>query len=327
MFKRFLPKSVPNMTKPSLTEYKYFESTYNGALQKLKQAGECNCIGYDFSNSYGNMMSSNLFLYGERIKFHLATSEGQTNTNIKLPKIFQYGIYKAKITSRSKYFDMLFCINEENYYTHYELNFLLKHKKELKVDIELLGDNIVYSDDILIDGFKIFNQWNKILGEIKKELPSNGLIKLLRSRLWGTLSQSNTLTYSDSELDENGIEFNMDPNYPCDYLLVDELHKNNGETLYKILNKNDPYKHEYRLKSFLTAFQRVQTAEIAIRHKNAVHRIHTDNITYDVKRLKKYYIEGGDVLHSANDLPTFIKESKTTGLFNFVNVNNYERLI
>lgn len=320
---------IPTMEPITVDEHMKFEATYNGALVRLKETGKCKCIGYDFSNSYGNMMSSNLYMYGEQIKFHIPFKAGELNTDTNVPKVFQFGIYKAQVDSDYELFDLIFNRSPDGYYTHYELNFLLKHKKKLEVDIELLGDNLVYSDDKLIDGFKLFNRWNKLLGEIKKELPDNPLVKILRSRLWGTLSQSNTKYYSDAEVDEQKIEFHINPDAPCDYLYLGELEKSNGETIYNLLNKAKPYKHNYRLKSFLVSFQRVQIAEIALKHIEAVHRIHTDNITYDVKRLKKYYnidVKAGDILHNAEDLPTFIKEEKTTNLFYWHNVNNYERV-
>lgn len=317
------------MEQITIDEHIKFESTYNGALIKLKKTGKVDCIGFDFSNSYGNMQSSNLWTYGEQKTFKIPFKAGILNSERKLPKIFQYGIYKANVESDHELFDLIFTRNPDQYYTHYELNFLLKHKGELKVDIDLLGDNLIYSDDKLIDGFKLFNQWNKILGEIKKELPNNPLVKILRSRLWGTLSQSNTKVYSEADIEEQNIKFNINPNANCDYLLIDEYTKANGETVYDLLYKPKPYKFNYRLKSFLVSFQRVQIAEIAIRHIEAVHRIHTDNITYDIKKLKKYYgidIKAGDILHDPVDLPTFIQEEKTTGKFNFISVNNYPRV-
>ena len=70
-----------------------------------------------------------------------------------------------------------------------------------------------------------------------------------------------------------------------------------------------PYRSNFRLKSFLTAFGRVKIAEAAQSNIDAVIRIHTDGVAFNKKI--KFNITG------------LIPEDKTTGLINYKHVNNY----
>jgi hypothetical protein len=62
--KRHIPKKVniDSFDMVQLYEYMIYELNYNGGLQKLREPGTYKVIGYDFSNSYGNLMSSNLVM-------------------------------------------------------------------------------------------------------------------------------------------------------------------------------------------------------------------------------------------------------------------------
>jgi hypothetical protein len=75
---------------------------------------------------------------------------------------------------------------------------------------------------------------------------------------------------------------------------------------------NKTYKSNFRLKSFLTAFGRVKIAEVALENLDAVKRIHTDSVCFNIKM--KFSING------------LIPEDKTTGLIKFDHVNKYEMI-
>jgi hypothetical protein len=71
-----------------------------------------------------------------------------------------------------------------------------------------------------------------------------------------------------------------------------------------------PYRHNIRLKSFLTAYGRVKIAEVALTNIEGTLRIHTDGIVFD-KPMKEKFIG-------------LIKEDKTSGKINWKGVNNYK---
>ena len=81
---------------------------------------------------------------------------------------------------------------------------------------------------------------------------------------------------------------------------------------YKVIDCEKPYKYNVRLKPFITAWGRIQTARIALQNLDNVVRVHTNGITYDKQII--------------TDLPTFLPDKKTTGLIQFNNVNNYHKI-
>jgi hypothetical protein len=78
---------------------------------------------------------------------------------------------------------------------------------------------------------------------------------------------------------------------------------------YKLQCMAEPYRHNIRLKSFLTAYGRVKIAEVAQTNINNCIRIHTDGIVFN-KPMKDKFIG-------------LIKEDKTTGKINWKGVNCY----
>ena len=82
---------------------------------------------------------------------------------------------------------------------------------------------------------------------------------------------------------------------------------------YKLQCMAEPYRHNIRLKSFLTAYGRVKIAEVAQTNINNCIRIHTDGIVFK-KPMKDKFIG-------------LIKEDKATGKINWKGVNCYTCLI
>jgi hypothetical protein len=74
-----------------------------------------------------------------------------------------------------------------------------------------------------------------------------------------------------------------------------------------------PYRHNIRLKSFLTAIGRVKIAEVALTDLDGCLRIHTDGIVFNKKMKEKF--------------TGLIKEDKTSGRINWKGVNCYTCLI
>ena len=72
----------------------------------------------------------------------------------------------------------------------------------------------------------------------------------------------------------------------------------------------EPYRHNIRLKSFLTAYGRVKIAEVALSNLDGMLRCHTDGIVFNKPMKDKF--------------TGLIKEDKTTGKIYWKAVNNYK---
>ena len=143
---------------------------------------------------------------------------------------------------------------------------------------------------------------------------------MLSSSIWGYLSKINKRFYNDEELDEKNIEFDYEDNKALEYLCLKEKDNNHtGTTDYMLINKTKPYCKNYRLKPFITSFQRLLIAEISLEIGiSKIVRINTDNITFNKQLLTRK-----DLLVLANISPTFIPEDKTTGKFFIENINKF----
>ena len=168
---------------------------------------------------------------------------------------------------------------------------------------------IFYKGEDLIESNKIFNLWFETIKKLKDELPKNTLVKLLASSLWGYLSKSNIEIKTDDQFFNSDFDEN-------DYIIIDQVFKNNY-SYFKLINKNKKfYSTNFRLKPFITSFARCKTAR-TINDNNLIDnviRIHTDGIVLDKEfDFSKYNIE-------------IIPEDKTTGKCEFININNYVRI-
>jgi hypothetical protein len=145
--------------------------------------------------------------------------------------------------------------------------------------------------------------------KIKKKHPKNKLIKHLMSSLWGSLSRSSNILKTYDEIQAEGLKICMTDK--SDYQITDYIWTNSKE-YYKLQDMNQPYRYNFRLKSFLTAFGRVKIAEVAIQDLESVLRIQTDGIVYN--KPMKFNING------------LIADEKTTGMIKFDHVNKYNKI-
>jgi len=97
----------------------------------------------------------------------------------------------------------------------------------------------------------------------------------------------------------------------ADYKIIDYVCTDNKE-YYKLQSMIQPYRYNFRLKSFLTAYGRVKIAEVAQTNLDSCIRIQTDGIVFN-KNLKITF-------------PLLVKDDKTTGLIKWENVNKYSDL-
>ena len=314
-------------------EYLFYEQTYNGATMYC-EPGEYDCLGYDFKMSYPTILASQTIVNETTRDFYFAVKKSSPTKLKALPKRLELGLYRVNIKCDDTQFLKIFNLKyDTNMYTHTDIMFCRKHKKRFNIKMKLVIDDepnaLIYSNlnkvgdqRMTLNGKHIFKPWYDRLKDLKEELPNNGLIKLMSSSIWGYLSKINKRYYSEDEILEKEIKCDYDDDEDIDYLCLREKDDKEGGTDYMLINKEQPYSKNYRLKPFITSFQRSLIAEIAIDVGiDKIVRINTDNITFDKAKLTKK-----DLNILENISPTFIKETKTTGMFNIKHINKFEPL-
>lgn len=306
-------------------EYLWFEKPYNGSLMKHKK-GIYNCLGFDFSMSYPTILSSRLMVNNKLINFFTPIKKGKLYRLEKLKKELKYGLYRVKITSTDEDFNFIFNFKTDtNVYTHYDIEFCREYQKEFNITIDLIIDDepnaLLYRDERLINSREIFDPWYKRLIDLRNELPKNGLIKQFSSSIWGYLSKTNKRYYNEKELDEKPdiIIDDDETNENANYLFLNSKDNIDGTVDYLLVNKEQPYTKNYRLKPFITAIQRIIIAKICIQIGiKKVVRINTDCIVFD-----KDLLTDEEIKKIKKISPTFIPETKTTGKFEILHTNNF----
>jgi hypothetical protein len=96
-----------------------------------------------------------------------------------------------------------------------------------------------------------------------------------------------------------------------DYKIIDYVYNDDKES-YKLQSMIQPYKYNFRLKSFLTAFGRVRISEVSQSNIDHIVRIHTDGIVFN-KDVKVQF-------------PYLLREAKSTGRIKWENPNKYSNL-
>lgn len=270
--KRFINKKYVDFEPITIQEETYFNKTYRGG-QSYGYPGIYDCTTYDFKFFYPSILGST--------EFQIATTEGQIKEiKTTIPKKFKYGIYNVKITSEDEYFNMVFAFSKDNHYTHYSLNFVLQYNKEYggEIQMEILSNQALIYDD-LIDSCDIFYTWYNILWKLKKEFPSNKIIKKLASSAWGEIQCKKNIWKTEEQIIDEKLDigFGYENNYH-----VEEIRAKPEGDIYRLVNlKTNIYEFQLRLKAFLTDFGRIKIAKIALQNIDNVVRIQTDSITFD----------------------------------------------
>jgi len=139
-------------------------------------------------------------------------------------------------------------------------------------------------------------------------LKKNPLLKNICSTAWGSLSETNTINKTLEEIENENIDVG-DENHMYD--IINEVIGKNKH-YYVLLNNNFPYKHNIRLKPWVTSYGRNKIATLALPHIDKVFRIHTDGIV---------------LYESVIFTDRFMwNEPKTTGLIHWVNNNCYKNV-
>lgn len=304
----------------NINEFMAYENCPNGGLMSIDKTllnKELEVHGKDFSAFYPNMLANS--------DLRIPIKQGKKSKVSDFKKALKYGIYKCEITCKDEQFKKLFAFEKNNFYTHFSIMFCLKHKKTFGIEINVLDldkeyNCIVYENEDLIDCVKIFGGWFKKLSEIKLKYPKNKLIKHLLSSVWGSLSQYNrTIIKSHKEYCKLDVSY-LNDNDDTEYKLLD-THEYVDENFniqfnYEVINAKKPYRYNWRIKPFLTAYSRRYVAEFILNNidlKDVV-RVYVDSVCllkdYDFTKLKYYPIT----------------EQKSTGKIIFKNLRDYEKL-
>jgi hypothetical protein len=268
----------------------------NGGLI-YSDVGTYQCYGYDFKNFYAQNLSSESFKFP--IKSGLNTYIDSIPAKLKNIKV---GYYNVIISCNHKNFKKVFAISKYDVYTHYDLIFAIRLKKqfdiEIKLNKEVKYNCYLYKDEDIITGNVLFKEWYDTIVELKELYPKNVITKLLSSSLWGHLCQGNYVFKNKDEKDK--LNWGTDPD-GVDYLFKERNYNADGTHFYKFQKMDEPYKYNIRIKSFLTAFGRNKTAWVVLEENpDSVLRIHTDGIIFN-KKLEDEY-------------ENFIEESDKTGM-------------
>lgn len=296
-------------------EFLYFEKCYNAGLMSVDETQTNKLMdfyGYDFSSYYPTLLS--------KFDLQMPIKQGKQSKITDLKKKLQFGIYHLKITCHDKRFNKIFSFSSNNHYTHYSINFCLKHKKQFNISFEIQDlqkefNCLVYEDKDLINTNQIFSDWfNKLLA-IKNQFPNNKLVKHLMTNIWGCLIQfERVIIKDDNELINYDIS-DILSDEKTEYKLLETCpFVQNSEIVYhyKLIKSDKAYKHPFRIKPFLTSYARRQIAEFILQENilNDVVRIQTDGIVFNKEQ---------DFKH----LSYFPKlEGKTTGKYMWFSINS-----
>jgi len=166
------------------------ETYEHDIIRKCKTGGiiyEGKGYKYDVVSQYPGAMRNQV------MKYPIKKGNLKTMTKEEFDKLeyFTFGIYHVKITSTID--KRLFTENEENWYTHIDLNHA---RTELGYDMKLIevDDNWLDYTGCLMNGCKLFRPFVDYLYKFKKE--GHKEVKLILNSLWGALCQKNILTFN-----------------------------------------------------------------------------------------------------------------------------------
>ena len=302
--KRFIKREYLQFEAITIFEESMFVKCNRGGLQQCTP-GVYDCWAYDMKMFYPSIMAHK--------DYYIPGKEGVREQILEIPKIFKFGIYNIKITSSDANFQKVFSFSKHSHYTHYSLNFVLAYnsKSGNTVAMELLSkEALLYSEESLVSGFKIFNCWYNRLLELKTEFPKNLLVKKLSSTCWGELQQHQMISKTEEEVIKEKLSISFD-DYSKDYIIDDIIVKDSGD-VYKLIPTKNLYKYNLRMKAFITDYARVFMANIALSDIDDVIRIQTDGIVYS--QPKKFKNQN------------FVPELDKTGTFEWFHVNKWKKI-
>ena len=216
---------------------------------------------YDICSQYPSLMNS-----GQH-RFPMSEGELKTLTSDEFNKLeyYQFGIYHVKVQDNTN--KMIFRNNPDNWYTHTDLNLARKQKYR----IDLIDDDepnfLYYSKETLKSGKELFGNFIQYMFALKEQ--GHKEIKPYLNALWGALTQSNSLKVSN-HVNANKTVMSLIP-------VGDDI---NFESVdLRVANKDNYYETKFaRIKPFMLAYARQNTANIVLKNIDSVVRVHTDGV-------------------------------------------------
>ena len=314
VFKSLTTRKINSLNIEDITafEFNLIEKCSCGGLQSLKEPIKTQSYGYDFSSFYVQLLMCGLL--------YVPLCETREYYIKKLPKKLKYGLYKVNIQSENKEFLNIFTYSKDGYYSNFSIETALKYKKKFDVKVELDIDveynYFGWAEEDLVNSQEIYGDWYNKLMPIKNELKGNKLIKNLTSSIWGVQAQFNRVFLTDSEINSKNLTIGF-IDEESDYIIKGQSFNNKlKEETYELINRTKPYKNNLaRLKPFITSLGRQIIADIIMRDYDNFVRCHTDCVVFKIQQ------DFSDL----NIAP--IPESKTTGIIDWINVNNYKKYI
>ena len=256
-FKRLCKGKYEDHEPIDATESKWIENTHNGGLTYCN-VGTHDSFGFDFSSFYPSLMG--------QYKFILPNKRGSEMFLTVIPEVISLGFYRVKITSEHKHATKLFAFSPEHTYNNISLSHAMDLQHNFGFKIELIIDDkpnaYIYptassSVGMQPNGIRassVWGVWVDKLIKIKTKFPRNKLIKHILSSLWGSLSRGNNIIKTWEEIETEGLKVGIGGG--SDYKIINYTLTQDKE-YYKLQCMSQPYKHNFRLKSFLSAFGRV----------------------------------------------------------------------
>jgi len=253
-----------------------------GLLYSTPYKGEA--YKYDVSSMYPSIMKSKMtFPYKEGKFITLTQSELESND------YFKYGIYRAVISGKIN--KALFRINENNHYTHIELELA----KSLGYTISLIEDgtnNFLYYDSkTRISGTQLFGDYINLLYPIKSSTKDFKYSKKLLNILWGRLCQKNKRKiYTILECIDDVIIKDNEQFYSATF--IDEDNKGNLIERIDVIQTDNMFVSGFaRIGPFITAQGRKMISNLITNNLddlNCVKRVYTDSIVSSVPLKNKF---------------------------------------
>ena len=254
-------------------ETDFLESCKTGAFRYCKKQYKGKGYKYDFCSEYPSIMKS------QSMQFPIGQGElkSLTDADIKDWKYYKYGIYRVKITNIDR---RLLVENNDNYYTHIDINRAL----ELKYDVELIIDdkpNALLYEGKLINGAKLFKEFIDYLFEFKNAKFS--CVKKYINCLWGVLCQTDKFT----------VNTKKSPMIKEGKTVLTMLPIGNGEDIdgfmMDVCDRKHLYENDYaRIKPFITAKARYNISKVIEKNIDNLVYSHTDSVilTEEIKDVK-----------------------------------------
>lgn len=253
--KKMLNRALFGVREPhpiTMTEQNWLYGAFRGGLIFTKPCELEMGYLYDINSAYPACMAY--------MGFTFPITEGEFTQLQETPPHFNYGIYRCRVIGEHH----LFKLNNENLYTHFDLQLatVLNLTIEMIIDAEA---NVLYYPE-RVSGLNCFKSVVNELYELKKQSP---LAKAIINSLWGSLCERNKITKTSETI--NGLDTNK-----VKILSITPMH---GKEMVKYAPRTQLYKTHYaRIGCFLTAYARLKLARAIIPYQANIVRAHTDSI-------------------------------------------------